>query len=336
MICASPRPLRSFMLSVMVSAASMVCAAGCGAPLADPEPLAEGVLSAQGAEQPFGDAVRGLCRMAVGASTDWVLAPPPSSYRNKGTPNQKLLWRVWYYGWSKHAGTSAQKQDARLFLKEIFDTQVSTGHYSVSANEVLTVSHYQLWAEGVAGARLLALVNHDADILAATRLWWRGEKALYDLLAREGSIDAPGARFEEGQAGPSQLRDVIYAQLTGRPLPGRAGTPTAPWWDDKYNAGAWMIRELQKMGDDIGGARGAGPADLPRLRDPLYVYSRGSDFVFMFPKMRDALEPIFWVARQGGVKSYSPYVLGSPTTSATPAPILSGASLTIVPGVDGS
>lgn len=329
MVRARQFPSRSFVLSLIF------CAAGCGQPLAPAEPIAQEVFSAQGAEQAFGDAVRGLCRLAVGETTDWVLAPPPDSYRNKGTPNHKLLWRVWYYGWSLRAGTSAQKQDARLFLKELFATQVSTGHYTVSANEVLTASHYQLWAEGVAGARLLAFLSHDAEILAATRLWWRGEKALYDLLARDGSIDAPGARFEDGQAGPSPLRDVIYAQLTGRPLPGRAGVPSAPWWDDKYNAGAWMIRKLGQLGDDIGGARGAGPADLPRLHDPLYVYSRGSDFVFVFPKLRDALEPIFWVARQGGVKTYSPYVAGSPTTSTVPAPVLSGASLTIVPGVGG-
>jgi hypothetical protein len=322
---------RSFGLALSLG----LLTAGCGAGLVAPEsqdPQASPLL-AQGVEQPFGDAVRGLCHMALGLPTDWVFAAPPSDYRNSGTPNQKLLWRTWYYGWALRAGTSAQKLDARQFLLDLLTAGFDYGHQNLSdANEVLTASHYQLWAQGVAGARLLAWKSSDSTVLAATGRWWRGEKALYDVLARDESIDAPGARFPDGQAGPNGLRDVVYAQLTGRPLPGRAGTPTSPWWDDKYNAAAWMIRELQRGGDDLGGAGTAGSADLPLLRDPLYVYSRGADYVFVFPQMHGALEPLFWSARIGGVKSYSPYAPGAPTTPAVPAPELSGAMLKVIPG----
>ena len=73
MVRARQFPSRSFVLSLIL------CAAGCGEPLAPTEPVAQEVLSAQGAEQAFGDAVRGLCRLAVGETTDWVVAPPPAT-----------------------------------------------------------------------------------------------------------------------------------------------------------------------------------------------------------------------------------------------------------------
>ena len=59
---------------------------------------------------------------------------------------------------------------ARLFLKELFATPVSTGHYTVSANEVLTTSHYQLWAEGAWMIRKLGQLGDRArrrDMMAS-------------------------------------------------------------------------------------------------------------------------------------------------------------------------
>lgn len=288
-----------------------------------------------GLEAPFGEAVVGLCRMALGCPAQWKLARPPESYHHSGTPNHKLLWRVWYYGWARLAGTPAELDDARSFLISFYTTQEQFGHQAISAgaNEVLNTSHYQIWTNGKTCARLLAVRYADRDLLDATGEWWRHETALYDALQRGGSIDAPGARFKEGQAGPSQLRDVIYAMIMGWPLSGSPGNQNAAWWDQYYNVSAWTLRELLRMGDDLGGAKKAGPADLPKLSDPLHLYTNGADYVFVFPKLTGALEPLFWVARLNGQTTYAPYVAGTPGDNPDPPPDLPGAQEQIIPGV---
>lgn len=286
-----------------------------------------------GAEAPFGEAVVGLCRRALGCPSTWTLAPPPEGYKFKGTPNHKLLWRVWYYGWSRLMGTPDQVSESKDMLLDFFAVQVEGGHQAIGgANEVLTSSHYQIWANGMTCARLLAVYHDDPELLGATGRWWRGEKALHDVLQRGGSIDAPGARFKDGQQGPNQLRDVIYAMIRGEPLSGNPGKPNSAWWSDYYNVAAWTLRELQRLGDDLGGAADAGPADLPALRDPLEVYTQGDDYVFVFPVMRGALEPLFWTARIGGQVQYAPYVAGTPVDNPFPPPDLPGAALTTIPG----
>ncbi len=286
-----------------------------------------------GAEGPFGEAVVGLCRMAIGCPTIWELHAPPEEYKNKGTPNHKLLWRVWYFGWSRLAGTQAQQDEAKSMLLGFFDTQVTGGHYAIgNADEVLNTSHYQLWANGMTCARLLAIHHQDAELLAATGQWWRGELALYSVLQRGGSIDAPGARFKDGQAGPSQLRDVVYAMVRGAPLMGNPGNPNAPWWSDYYNVAAWTLREVQRLGDDLGGAADAGMNDLPNLHDPLELRTKGDDFVFVFNKLRGALQPLFWVARINGETTYAPYVDGTPVDNPFPPPELPGATVVVIPG----
>ncbi len=50
----------------------------------------------------------------------WTLAPPPMGYQHKGTPNHKLLWRVWWYGWSQLEGSAAEVSEARAFLLQFF------------------------------------------------------------------------------------------------------------------------------------------------------------------------------------------------------------------------
>jgi hypothetical protein len=272
--------------------------------------------------------------MALGCPSSWTLAPPPMGYMNQGTPNHKLLWRVWWYGHSQLAGSAQDVADARAFLLTFFDAQLSAGHQALNlnANEVLNVSHYQIWANGMTCARLLAVHHADAELLHATGRWWRSERALYDLLERDGSIDAPGARFKEGQAGPNDLRDTLLAMLRGTPILGNAKNPSAGWWDHYYNVAGWTLRELLRLGDDLGGATGAGPFELPLLTDPLHVRTLGADYVFEFPKLRGALQPLFWVARIGGVTSYAPYLSGTPVDNPNPAPALPGATVTIVPG----
>jgi hypothetical protein len=284
-----------------------------------------------GLEGPLGTAVVNLCRQAVGCDTTWTpVAPGPLS---GGTPNQKLLWHVWDYGYARLSNDASAIATARTNLVGFFQGQETYGQYapSANANEVLTTSHYEIWSNGTTCARLLAVVYEDADVLSATGAWWHGERALYDLLQRGGSIDAPGARIDHG--GPSQLRDVIYAMLRGAALTGNPSSPTSAWWSDYYNVGAWQLREILRLGDDLGGA--TSPVDksqVPKLRDPLYVRTKGDDWVFEFTQMRGALDPLFWVAHIGGTTTYGMPQNGTPVTSPMAAPALVGADEFVVPG----
>jgi hypothetical protein len=292
------------------------------------------IAGSRGAEAPFGEAVVGLCRMALGCPSSWEMREPVrGSYGDvRGTPNHRLLWRVWYYGWARRAGTAAQIEDARAALLDFFARMQANGHYAwgPGGSEVLTTSHYQIWANGMSCARLLAVVHEDAPLLDVTGRFWRSEIALWNVLARGGSIDAPGARFHAG--GPSQLRDVLYAMIQGRTLPRPANNASAPWWSDYYNVAAWTLREVLRMGDDLGGARRASAADLPLLPDPLHVRTRGDDHVFVFPRLR-ALDPLYWVAFIGGEKSYAPHVDGMGGDNPHPPPALPGATELVLPGV---
>jgi hypothetical protein len=291
-----------------------------------------------GYEAIFGKEVVATCRRALGCSTNLAVATPNTADERVGTPNQRLLWRVWYYGWAYEKGTVAQRSAARAQLLAFLQTQDRYGHEAIAAtgydaNEILTGSHYEIWSNGMTCARLISHLHQDGPVLDATAKWWRGEAALYRLLARGGSIDAPGARYFPGQTGGSnQLRDVVHAMIVGAPLPKPANQADGAWWSQYYNVAAWTLRELFRTGDDLGGAARVTNADLPVLRDPLYVNTRGSDWVFEFPKMRGALDPLFWVASIHGVKSYAPVVGGNPESSSVPAPLLPGAALVVVPG----
>ena len=294
--------------------------------------------TSKGLEAPWGTAAVGVCRRALGCPSKWTFAAPDLAQENTGTPNQKLLWRDWYYGWAMEAGTVDDQAHARKDLIDFLSLQKTFGHQAIKAdgydaNEVLTASHYEIWSSGMTCARLLAVVFADPPVLDATGEWWRGEAGLYALLGRDGSIDAPGARFFVGMpGGPNQLRDVNWALLRGAALPKPASDPTSTWWDDFYNVSAWTMREILRKGDDLGGARTATAADVPALRDPLYVHTSGDDYVFEFPSMRGALQPLFWVAHIGGTTTYGPVDPGTPSTSSTPAPTLAGATTVVVPG----
>ncbi len=291
--------------------------------------------SSGGNEAPYGEAVVGLVRAALGCETTWTLQPPPFDNRDTGTPNQKLLWRVWYYGWAQRQGTPEQKADAKDALLNILKAQLQYGQYAVSAgaDEVLNTSHYQLWSNGMTAARLLAVAYQDRELAFAVGRWWRGEKALYDVLARGGHIESPGARYKESGADFAELRETIYGLITDSPLP--AKTAKTDWWNDYNNAGAWTLRELKKLGDDLGGAKSATQNDLPRLHDPLYIYTKGNDAVFVFPKLRAALQPRFWSAYINGQFTHSPFIDGTPVTNPFPPPELSGADFFIIPGAGG-
>jgi hypothetical protein len=283
-----------------------------------------------GIVETFGEPVASLVRQALGCSSSWTLVPPPNEWRYQGTANYKILWRTWYYGWAMRAGTEAQKVDARNFLIEWFERQINEGH---GYGEALTTSHYQIWLHGTTAARLLAVHYNDTALLNATGKWFRQEFALYDLLVRENSVYSPGFRIPQGFGPTSQLRDVVYGLVKGGGAASNVPGDTSNFWKNYYNVGAWTLKNILQKGDNLGGAAQATRnTDLPSLVSRLCVYSKGSDFVYVFPRMDEALDPLFWVARIGGVVSQAPYIHGG-GDNPFPAPVLSGATLATVPGV---
>ena len=92
--------------------------------------------------------------------------------------------------------------------------------------------------------------------------------------AFEKPIDAPGARFKPGQAGPSQLRDTLYAMIRGAPLSGPPGNMNAPWWDDYYNVSAWTMREIYRATDTSNAAFAS--AAILRSHQPPWMRSKPS------------------------------------------------------------
>lgn len=240
-----------------------------------------------------------------------------------GSPNQKLLARTWYYGWALRNGGMTHLGCAQQELLDIINRQATNGHYSISANtdEILTTSHFQLWAAGMAGAYLLAYTGGtsyggmqapDTAVLTAVRKWWLDEKKLWDLLANGGNaIDAPGARFQAPPAAyetNSAYRNIIYKQLRNiRPaLPGQ--------WTDKYYTGGWILEELFERGHNPTNlvAPIGGYSPRVRVHDTLCIYRQGSEWLIYFPKLQVVLNPVFWVQNRAGQPHDSGVTVGTP------------------------
>lgn len=69
-----------------------------------------------------------------------------------------------YYGWSRLMGTPDQVSESKDMLLDFFAVQVEGGHQAIGgANEVLTSSHYPIWANSMTCARLLALHHDDPE-----------------------------------------------------------------------------------------------------------------------------------------------------------------------------
>jgi hypothetical protein len=222
------------------------------------------------------------------------------------------------------AGTETEKADARDFLIEWFDRQLVEGQ---GFGEAFTTSHYQIWLHGTAAARLLAVHYNDQRLLNATGKWFRHEFGLYDLLVRDGVIYGPGFR----SPGPtSQLRNVAYALVKNRPLSGNPANPNSNFWKDYYNVGAWELKNVLALGDNLGGAKDATKEnDLPILQNTLCAYVKNNDFVFLFPSMTEGSDVLYWVARINGQVTQAPYRQGTaPGNNPFPAPALAGATVT--------
>lgn len=326
--------------------------------------LASAPLRAVGVEHAQLRAVTALSRMAFGhpatcqdgttvVQPNWQFLGPPTSHYPElfsGSPNHKLLARVWYYGWALRApGTAAQKTEARNLLLEHFANQDAWGQYSISSttDEILTSSHFQLWAAGVSGAYVLALANGgviqqgqnphatgDAPVRDAARRWWLAEKALWDKLqifvGGQARIDAPGARVIF--TGPVELRDLTNLLVRGQ-IPAKQ----QQWWSQCYNASAWMMRELnaKAISPSVLGSPRPGEPVAIQLHDTLCIYRKGQDFVYSFPTLRAAVDPLFWVARIGGVMSYGPLQSGKPVFPAVPPPQLPGPGVPTVEPLSG-
>jgi hypothetical protein len=252
---------------------------------------------------------------------------------SSGSPNQKLLGRAWYYGWAVRnlPASSPTRACAKQYLLDHLDAQQTYGHYSINAmtDEDLTLSHSQLWIAGMGAAYLFGLTNGptygvgsppDSDVVDAVKKWWSDEKYVWDLIANGGStVRAPGARFT---ATPNDLewtyRDQVYALLKGT-VPSGIGN----WPNDKYFTGGWIIDELRQRGQSPTQivTPPAGYAVGPRLHDTLCLYRSGSDFLYYFPALRQAPDPLFWVRKTGSAYTYSqvPLTCGTVVNGVPPA-----------------
>ncbi len=282
-------------------------------------------------------------------------APPPAAQLTSGSPNQKLLARVWNYGYALRHRDTQNVSAARALLLEIFNKQDDpanpgyAGHYALStanggADEALTVSHYHLWAAGVMGAYAIALANGDtytsaldprvvgdAPVRDAARRWWLLEKRLYDLLSNDGAeaaIPSPGARFNPSNpvAISNRVRDANYRLLRRLSV-----SKSTCWWENEVELSAWVMRELGTRVSVLAVPDGAPPP--LRLHNTLCLYRNGGDYAISFPRLEWVTDPLFWIARIGGALSRAPLGYGVKPLGPSDPPFLPGESVTAVAGV---
>ena len=311
---------------------------------------------AQGLEQNQMKAIAGLTRLAFGCAPGtspdgaWTLAPPSHDQLDtNGSPNQRMLARAWYYGWAlrpESGATTAQKNEARTLVQQYLDIQSRGvvgfggpfGHYydngGATRNEEMTSSHYQLWAAAITGAYVFALGNGgsvtassptstpETAIRDSARRWWADEKRLYDLISRpKGTsleIDSPSARFTSLTGlGTNALRDDLYRLLRDK-APNKI--ETCNFFKDASSS--FSMNTMKGQGIVLSAQLGTaltGETATPKLWDTMCTYILGSDWALYFPKMREALNPLFWVQSIGGAKTYSEPHFGGFDTTMVPA-----------------
>lgn len=251
------------------------------------------------------------------------------SHLSGGTVNHKLLGRTWYYGWAMRTPgvSSAIKSCARRWLVDWHLTAQQTwGHYSMTANtdEVLTTTHGQLYLAGLAAAYLFGLNGgqnvggtggpypfQDGQVVTAARKWYLDEEHLWDLLDNNSpAIHAPGARFNNGAIGNASatqlpIRNEVMRQVNGlRPL-----NIPFDWQEGQYHTGSWILEELFNRLHNPTNliAPLAGHTPGAKLHDTLCIYRSGSSWLYYFPKLRAAANPIFWVQSRPGEDPHSAY-----------------------------
>ncbi len=315
--------------------------------------LASSPVQGQGAEQAQMVAVHNLGKLAFGLAGT-MPAKPDLGQLNSGSPNQKLLARAWYYGWALKNGTNSEKNQARTSLVDHLTRQEQWGHYAINDatgnlnDEILTTSHFQLWAAGMAGAYVFAAANNgtitgpgnlsstpEQAVLALARRWWADEKAMWDRMKymklvsgqNRATLETPGARFTAaGHLGPHDLRDTILNQLEGRrPL------SQTNWLTEKFFTGGLLLEQLFLKGIDPMSYLATpipGEGTTLRSRDTLCIYRQGGEWLFYFPQLR-VLAPMFWVQKRAGQPANAPLVTSSPwpTTPAVKPANFPGATL---------
>lgn len=284
-------------------------------------------LTAAPDEQTSLRSVANIARMAIGPScvdpdtSPWTFGPPPATYFDGGTPNQKMLVRVWHYGWALRT-RPADLNTIRSTLLDFINRQQQItgsggplGHYATTAgaNEELTSSHYQLWSGALAAAYLYAIADggtlttssetstRETAIRDATRKWWADEQALYDRIYTNDKLDGPGARFASGfpTSGSlitNDLRDDIYRLLKGQP-PVRVRSCSA----ERQVTSSFVMQALTAKGVPRLGQPPAGHTVSPKLYDTLCVYRMGSDWTLYFPTMRSVTGGLYWVEFRNGL-----------------------------------
>ena len=302
-------------------------------------------------------AVANIARMAIDPvscvdpdTSPWTFGKPPATYFDGGTPNQKMLVRVWDYGWALRT-RPADLSTIRSTLLDFVNRQQQVtgsggplGHYAttIGANEELTSSHYQLWAGAMAAAYLYAIADggtltsasesttRETAVRDAVRKWWADEQALYDRIYTNGTLDAPGARFANSPATGDPLmtnilRDDIYKLLQGLP-PVKVRTCSA----DRFYTGSFVMQSLAAKSVPRLGQPPAGYVAGPKLYDTLCVYRMGSEWTLYFPSMRGVTGALYWVQFRNGHYNRPPV----PWDGSKPAAYLpNSATLTSIPGV---
>lgn len=302
-------------------------------------------------------AVANIARLAIDPATcidpdpsPWTFGPPPATYFDGGTPNQKMLVRVWNYGWALRTRPADLASIRSTLLDFINREQQVTGsggplgHYAttIGANEELTSSHYQLWAGAMAAAYLFAIADggtltasseastRETAIRDAARRWWSDEQALYDRTYTNGVLDAPGARFANTAATGDPLvtnilRDDIYKLLKGQP-PNKVRTCSA----DRFYTSSFVMQSLAAKSVPRLGQPPAGYSVSPKLYDTLCVYRMGSEWTLYFPAMRGVTGALYWVEFRNGHMRRPPVPYdGSKPTAYLP----NSASLDSMPGM---
>lgn len=302
-------------------------------------------------------AVANIARLAIDPvqcvdpdTTAWTFGPPPPTYFDGGTPNQKMLVKVWHYGWALRT-RPADLSTIRATLLDFVNRQQQVtgsggpfGHYSVSAggSEELTSSHYQLWSGALAAAYLYALADggtvtgasetttRETAVRDAVRRWWADEQALYDRIYTNGLLDGPGGRFAQGfpTTGAlisNPLRDDIYKLLKGQ-TPAKLRTCSS----DRYYTSSFVMQTLKAKGIPRLGQPPAGHTPGPKLFDTLCVYRMGSEWTLYFPAMRGVGGALYWVEfRNGQIRRAT-----VPYNGVKPTPYLpNSASRDVLPGV---
>jgi hypothetical protein len=255
----------------------------------------EQTFQSRGLERQGGNAVVGFVRVALGVPHKWELAPAPTmigyTEEHRGTPNHRGLLRLWRWAWALLNGDDVEKERSEHYLIEWFELQFTTEGQQY--REMLNTSHYQIWAEIVSGALVLAKAYNRECVEELAIRWWNRELWLYERLSLHGHVFAPGTRSASSN---SELRDVIYALLKGTEIPRRLknGRPLPDfWWDDVFNCGAQWMRYLIYGGTGV--ADRLQSTERPVLGDTLYIHRRGFDYIATFTRITKATGPIlFW------------------------------------------